>query len=258
MSEIKGITKIVVSGINGKMGKVILSEVAKRKDCVVVGGVDVRESEYNPIPIFKDAGEINVDCDVIIDFSHPSALESLLGYAKSNNKPMVMCTTGYSKDQIEKIKEASKRNPIFFSGNMSLGINLLIELSKKAQSVFSTGFDVEIVEKHHNQKIDAPSGTALMIADGISSVREDNVRYVYDRHSYRKPRAKNEIGIHSIRGGTIVGEHEVIFAGHDEVFSISHIAQSKEIFAVGSINAAIFLNGKEAGLYDMSDMLRES
>lgn len=258
MTEAKGITKLVVSGINGKMGRVILSEVSKRRDCTVVGGVDVKDSEYKPIKIFKDAKEINVECDVVIDFSHPSVLDSLLAYAEDNNKPIVICTTGYSKEQVEKIKETSKRVPIFFSGNMSLGINLLIELSKKAQSVFSTGFDVEIVEKHHNQKIDAPSGTALMIADGISSVREDNVKYVYDRHSYRKPRAKNEIGIHSIRGGTIVGEHEVIFAGHDEVFSISHIAQSKEIFAVGSINAAIFLNGKQAGLYEMSDMLRES
>lgn len=251
-------TRIIISGIHGKMGQVILACSTKRNDCTVVGGVDVADSEYKPIPVFKSATEIGVKCDVIIDFSHPAALDSLLTYAKESGKPLVICTTGYTSEQIEKIKKASEFSPIFFSGNMSLGINLMIELSKKAQNVFSTNFDVEIIEKHHNQKIDAPSGTALMIADGISSVRCDNPKYIYDRHSYRKPRSKNEIGIHSIRGGTIVGEHEVIFAGHDEIFSIKHIAQSKEIFATGSINAAIFLKDKPAGLYDMSDMLRDN
>lgn len=248
-------TKIIINGINGKMGQVILSCSSQRNDCTVVGGIDISESKYAPVPVFKNAMDINIDCDVIIDFSHPDSLESLLTYAEINKKPVVICTTGLSQEQIEKIKQKSKTVPIFFSGNMSLGINLLIELSKKAQKVFSTNFDVEIVEKHHNQKIDAPSGTALMIADAIASVRDDDPKYIYDRHSYRRSRNKNEIGIHSVRGGTIVGEHEVIFAGHDEVFSISHTAQSKEIFATGSINAAVFLSNMPAGLYDMSDML---
>ena len=192
----------------------------------------------------------------MIDFSHPSALSSLLELGKKRRLPLVLCTTGYSKAQVEELKAASKEIPIFYSRNMSLGINLLIELSKKAAQVLGKGFDIEIIEKHHNQKIDAPSGTALMLADEISTVLPEEPKYVYDRHSRRMKREKNEIGIHSIRGGTIVGEHDVLFAGHHETITRSHTAQSKEVFASGAVNAAIYLCGKPAGLYDMSDLLK--
>ena len=167
----------------------------------------------------------------------------------------VLCTTGYSAEQTREIQEASKELPLFYSRNMSLGINLLIELAKKAEAVLGDAFDVEIVEMHHNQKIDAPSGTALMIADAINQVRNDSMQYVYDRHSQRKKREKQEIGLHSVRGGTIVGEHQVIFAGQSEVITLSHSAQSKELFAAGAVNAAVFMAGKVPGLYDMSHMI---
>ena len=194
--------------------------------------------------------------DVIIDFSHPSALDSLIGYALSTGTPLVLATTGYSDEQIEKIKKSSEQIPVFFTFNMSLGINLLVELAKKATAVLGDQFDIEIVEKHHNQKIDAPSGTAIMLANAVNDTLDNKMKYTYDRHSQRKKREKNEIGIHSIRGGTIVGEHDVIFAGRDEVITLSHQASSKEVFAVGSVNAAIFMNGKKKGLYTMADFIK--
>ena len=248
-------TRIIMSGCNGKMGRVITCLVADRNDCEIVAGLDIRGNTNAPYPVYTSADSIEPAADVLIDFSNPSALDSLLLFAQKKQIPLVLCTTGYSQSQIDQIKEAAQQVPIFFSGNMSLGINLLIELAQKAAVVFGDSFDIEIVEKHHNQKIDAPSGTALMIADALSEVKNEEMHYVYDRHSYRRARSKNEIGIHSVRGGTIVGEHDVIFAGHDEVFTLSHSAQSKEIFAVGSINAAIYLKGKPSGLYNMSDML---
>ncbi len=171
------------------------------------------------------------------------------------NVPVILATTGYSETQIAQIKSAAKQIPVFFTFNMSLGINLLVELSKKATAVLGNQYDIEIIEKHHNQKIDAPSGTALMLADAINETLDNSCVYTYDRHSMRQKRDKKEIGIHAVRGGTIVGEHEVIFAGHDEVISLSHSAASKELFATGSINAAVFLNGKSAGLYSMSDLI---
>ena len=179
-------------------------------------------------------------------------LEPMLEYAVKNNIPVVIATTGYDNAQTEKIRAAAKKIPIFFTFNMSLGINLVAALAKKAAKVLGNGFDIEIIEKHHNQKLDAPSGTAIMLANGINSVFGDTLKY--DRHSVRRKRPKNEIGIHSVRGGTIVGEHEVIFAGHDEVITLTHIAQSREIFAVGAVKAAKFLYGKPAGLYDMSNV----
>lgn len=251
-------TRIIMSGCNGKMGRVITNLIDERQNCEIVAGLDIRENADAPYPVFTTADAIDVEADVIIDFSNPSALDALLSFATRKNLPAVLCTTGFSQPQVEQIKAASEEIPIFFSGNMSLGINLLIDLAKKAAVMFGDSFDIEIVEKHHNQKIDAPSGTALMIADALSNVKEQDMHYVYDRHSYRKARGKNEIGIHSVRGGTIVGEHDVIFAGHDEVFTISHSAQSKEIFAAGSINAAVYLKGKPAGLYNMSDMLSDN
>lgn len=249
-------TNIILSGCCGKMGRVIAREIEAREDCTVVAGVDVFADNTMGFPVYNDFSKVAEKADAIIDFSNPAVLNALLAYATENKTPAVICTTGFSADQVAQIKSASEKTAIFYSGNMSLGINLLIELAKKATQVFGSAFDVEIVEKHHNQKLDAPSGTALMIADGISEVMEQEPQYVYDRHSYRKKREKNEIGIHAVRGGTIVGEHEVIFAGHDEVLTITHQAQSKEVFAIGSINAAVYLKGKNPGMYDMSDMLQ--
>lgn len=253
--EVKDMTNIILNGACGKMGTVIAKCVSKRDDCRVVCGVDLYSSDENSFPVVDDFKKVDAGADVIIDFSNPKSLDSMLEYAKENKMPVVICTTGFSKSQVDQIKEASEYLPIFYSGNMSLGINLIIELSKKACNVLGDAFDIEIIEKHHNQKLDAPSGTALMIADALASTMDEAPCYVYDRHSYRKAREKNEIGIHSVRGGTIVGEHEVIFAGHDEVLKISHTAQSKEIFAEGSINAAIFLSQKPNGLYNMSNMI---
>lgn len=249
-------TNIILSGCCGKMGRVIAREIEARDDCKVVAGVDIVSDSSLGFPVYDDFSKVQEDADSIIDFSNPAILKGLLTFATAKKIPVVLCTTGFSPEQIAEIKKASEKTAIFYSGNMSLGINLLIELSKMAEKVLGTAFDVEIVEKHHNQKLDAPSGTALMIADGISEVMEQEPQYVYDRHSYRKKREKNEIGIHAVRGGTIVGEHQVIFAGHDEVLTLTHQAQSKEVFAIGSINAAVYLSGKTPGMYNMSDMLQ--
>lgn len=249
-------TKIILSGASGQMGCTLSRIISERNDCTVVAGISKNSNGVGNFPIFNFPDEINVGADVIIDFSNPALLDSLLSFAIRKKMPIVICTTGFSDEQINKIKDASKLIPIFFSGNMSIGINLLIELAKKAALALGSNFDIEIIEKHHNKKIDAPSGTALMIADAINSVNGQNLNYVYERHSKREPRSHSEIGIHSIRGGTIVGEHDVIFAGKDEVFTLSHTAQSKGILAVGAINAAIFLLSKPAGLYNMSDLLK--
>lgn len=247
--------KIILSGCSGSMGKTVVSCVSENEGCEIVAGIDAKDSDGNLFPMFHSPAEVDVEADVLIDFSNPSLLSPLLEFAISKRMPVVLCTTGYSREQMQEIKKASARIPVFFSGNMSLGINLLIELSKKAAKVLGTSFDIEIIEKHHNRKIDAPSGTALMIADGISSVLDEDMHYVYDRHSQRKPRETTEIGIHSIRGGTIVGEHDVIFAGPHEVITLSHSAQSRDIFALGAIHAADFLARQANGLYSMSDLL---
>ena len=249
-------TKVLICGCNGKMGKAVVSAVNNAEECEVAAGVDVNEQANASFPVYLSMDKIDVNLDVIIDFSHPSALTSILNYARKNLTPVVLCTTGYDKNQVKEIKEAAEVVPIFSSRNMSLGINLLIELSKKAASVLGDKFDIEIIEKHHNQKIDAPSGTALMIANALSDIRDDSMQYVYDRHSYRKPREKSEIGIHTVRGGNIVGDHEVLFAGTDEVLTISHQAQSKGVFAVGAVKAAQFLIGKEPRIYDMGDLIK--
>ncbi len=248
-------TKIAIVGCNGKMGYFVAQSVNENPETEVMFGVDAFGSNKYDFDVFKSFDEADKTPDVIIDFSNPAALDGMLDFALENKVPCVICTTGYSTEQVEKIKEASKSIPVFYSGNMSLGINLLIELSKQAAKVLGSTFDIEIVEKHHNLKLDAPSGTALMIADGISETLEQEPMYVYDRHSYRKKRSKNEIGIHSIRGGTIVGEHEVIFAGHDEVVTLTHQAQSKEVFAAGAVNAAVFLATQQPGMYDMGKLL---
>ncbi len=251
-------TKIAVTGVCGKMGRVIVNIVKGRDDCEVVAGIDLLGEKYDSFPVVKSVFDLHEKPDVIIDFSHPSALDDLLSYGKMNNVPLVIATTGYTDEQRAQITAASSQIPIFFTFNMSLGINLLVELAKKATQILGGQFDIEIVEKHHNLKKDAPSGTAIMIAEAINAEMDNKNHFVYDRHNVRKPRDKDEIGMHAIRGGTIVGEHDVIFAGHDEVITLSHSAQSKEVFAVGSVNAAVFLAGKPAGLYAMSDLIKEN
>lgn len=248
-------TKILISGCLGKMGQIIAKTITEKENCEILAGLDVKSSDEFSYPVVDDVSKLLEKPDVIVDFSHPMALPELLSYATKNNVPLVLCTTGYSISQEKQIEEASSKVAIFYSGNMSLGINLLIELSKKATSILGDDFDVEIIEKHHNQKIDAPSGTAIMIANSISDAKDNNLKYVYDRHSVRKKREKNELGIHSLRGGTIVGEHEVIFAGNDEILSIKHQALSKQIFATGAINAAVFMKGKIPRIYNMGDII---
>ena len=247
--------RIVLSGCNGKMGRMITSCVKERDDCTIVAGIDISGTALDAFPVFTSPAECQVEADVVIDFSHPSALEPLLSYAIQQRLPAVIATTGLSEEQIQKIHSASHQIPVFFTANMSLGVTLLAELAKKAAEILGSQFDIEIVEKHHNQKIDAPSGTALMLADAVSQVLPQAPQYVYDRHAVRKKRSKNEIGIHSVRGGTIVGEHEIIFAGRDEVITLSHSAASKEVFATGSVNAALFLCAQKPELYDMSHLV---
>jgi 4-hydroxy-tetrahydrodipicolinate reductase len=249
--------KIILSGCNGSMGKVVSCCAAERDDVKIVAGIDLQTDSNYGYPIYSSPDQIDCKADVLIDFSNPSLLYPLLEYGKQTKTPLVLCTTGYNAEQIKTIQTVSQEIAIFFSGNMSMGINLLIELAKKAEHVLGNSFDVEIVEAHHNQKIDAPSGTALMIADAISEASDVPLNYMYDRHSRRKKRPANEIGIHSIRGGTIVGEHQVIFSGPHEVLTISHSAQSKEIFARGALNAAVFLSSKAKGLYSMADLIQQ-
>lgn len=247
-------TKILLNGALGKMGQAVEACVKERDDVMIAAGVDIAEGE-RIYPVYSCFVDVQEAVDVIVDFSNPLVLDDMLSFAVSRKIPVIICTTGFSEAQVEKIKATAQRIPVFYSGNMSLGINMLITLSKMAAKVLAPTFDIEIIEKHHNQKLDAPSGTAVMIADAVAAVCE-NSNYVYDRHAYRKKRDHSEIGIHSVRGGTIVGEHEIIFAGHDEVLSIRHQAQSKGVFASGAVNAAVFMKDKPAGLYDMSDLLK--
>ncbi len=249
-------TKIILCGCLGHMGKVITDIVDNSDDLEIVAGVDMSVSNLEKFPVYNKIDTISEPADVIVDFSHPSLLNDILNFSENRNIPAVLCTTGYTDKQVAEVEKSSKVSPLFYSRNMSLGINLLVELSKKASLILGNNFDIEIIEKHHNKKIDAPSGTALMIADAIKDVRSDLDNYMYDRHSQRVKRSENEIGIHAVRGGTIVGEHEVIFAGRHEIISISHSAQSKELFANGAMSAAKFMIGKKSGLYDMSDMLK--
>lgn len=249
-------TKIILSGCNGKMGQVITRIVADSPDAEIVAGIDINDTSTNGYPVFKNPIDVDVCADVIVDFSHPDCLEGLIAFAKQKKLGAVIATTGLNEAQKLLLNEASKEIPVFFSANMSLGINLIIDLACKAAKLLEGSFDIEIIEKHHNQKIDAPSGTALAIADSISEVLSEPPQYVYDRHSSRKKRTKTEIGLHALRGGTIVGEHEVIFAGNDEVIELKHHAASKEVFAVGAVKAAIFLKDKAAKMYNMNDLVK--
>jgi len=247
--------KIILSGCNGKMGQVITRIIEELDYAKIVAGFDINTNMLNDYPVYSKPDEFADAADVIIDFSHPSSLTPLLKFAQDKNIPAVVATTGLTQNAIAELKEASKNIPIFFSANMSLGVNLMIDIVTRAAKFLQESFDIEIIEKHHNQKIDAPSGTALAIADAVSSVLDTPAEYVYDRHSMRKKREKKEIGIHAVRGGTIVGEHSVIFAGLDEIIEIKHQASSKEVFAVGSVRAAKFLYNQKPGLYDMKDLV---
>ena len=249
-------TKIILTGACGKMGKVIQSVVDARDDCDIVAGVDKFNDHNTKFPVYETILDVKETADVVVDFSNPSLLDDLLEYGIRTNTALIIATTGFDDCQKKKIQDASKECPVFFTYNMSIGINLLANLAKKAVQILGNDFDIEIIEQHHNQKIDAPSGTALMLADAISEEIEKPMKYEYDRHSKREKRTKNEIGIHSVRGGTIVGEHEIIFAGRDENITLSHSARSKEIFAVGAVNAAVFMKGKNAGMYDMAELIK--
>ena len=249
--------KIIISGCNGHMGRVVESLCSSDPQVEVVAGFDVLGSSDRDFPIFTSPSQFTGKADAVIDFSSPAALDGLLEFAKSTKTPLVLATTGYSPEQIAQIGAAALEVPIFRSANMSLGINVLIELVKKAASVLGDSYDIEIVERHHRRKVDAPSGTALMIADAAASACGHESEYVFERHSVRHPRDKKEIGISAVRGGTIVGEHEIIFAGHDEVMEIKHTALSREIFAQGAVEAAKFMaTVTTPGMYDMSMLVQ--
>lgn len=248
-------TNIILSGASGKMGGVLARLIAARDNCTAVAGLDLNDNKAGEFPVYANPADCKEPADVLIDFSHPAALSKVIEIAKARKLPVVLATTGYTEEQIENIHALSKEVPVFFSANMSLGVNLLSALVEKAAAVLGDSFDIEIVEKHHNQKVDAPSGTALMLANAAKEGLSFEPEYVYERHSVRQKRDKKEIGISAVRAGSIVGEHDVIFGGQDEVITLSHLALSKDIFAHGAINAALFLVGKAPGLYSMKDML---
>lgn len=244
-----------MNGCNGHMGKTVCNLVSKESGCEIVAGIDIVESNAT-FPVYTNVNDCDMPADVIIDFSTANAVPAILDYAVSKKIPIVICTTGLSEETLKMVEEASKIIPVFRSANMSVGINLIASLLKKAVKMLDdANFDIEIVEKHHNQKIDAPSGTALLLADSMNETMENKYEYIYDRSSVRKKRDKKELGIHAVRGGTIVGEHSVIFAGKDEVIEFKHSAMSKEIFAVGAVKAAKFIAGKPSGKYDMQDVM---
>lgn len=247
---------VIMHGCNGKMGQVISGIIAADPEVTMVAGVDKFDDGHNPYPVFKSIEDCTVDCDCIIDFSNNTAVDGLLDYCAAKNVPVVLCTTGLSPEQLEKVKTVSEKVAVLKSANMSLGINLMLNLLKKAADVLGpAGFDIEIVEKHHNLKLDAPSGTALALADSINEELGGIYEYVYDRSQRRIKRPEKEIGISAVRGGTIVGDHDVIFAGSDEVITFSHTAYSKAVFGKGAVQAAKFLAGKQPGMYDMRDVI---
>lgn len=249
-------TDIIMRGCNGRMGQFITKIVKEDADCQIVAGIDPFDGIKNDYPVFKTLEECNVNADVVVDFTQASQLDELLSYCMNNKLPIVLCTTGFDEAQLKKIDEASKEIAILKSANMSLGINLLLKLLKEVSKGLSDeGFDIEIVEKHHNQKKDAPSGTAIALADAINDSCDNSLEYVYDRHDKVGKRDKKELGISAVRGGSIVGQHEVIFAGEDEVITFEHTAYSRAIFAKGAVAAAKFLKGKTSGFYDMQDVI---
>lgn len=249
--------RLIMHGCNGKMGQTISRIVKEDSSAEIVAGIDRYMGIANDYPVFECIEKCDVEADVIIDFSNAAAVDGLLDYCVEKKVPVVLCTTGLSEEQIQKVKAASEKVAILKSANMSLGVNMLLKLLKDATSVLApAGFDIEIVEKHHNLKVDAPSGTALAMADSMNEVLNQEYAYTYDRSQERKKREKKEIGIMAVRGGTIVGEHEVIFAGEDEVIEFKHTAHSKAVFAKGAVEAGKFLKGKEPGMYDMKDVIQ--
>ncbi|MEE8826224.1 MAG: 4-hydroxy-tetrahydrodipicolinate reductase [Eubacteriales bacterium] len=252
MSEVK----VILNGACGHMGRVVSEIASQDPDVKIVAGVDAFGEAYSDFPLFHSIDECTVPADVIIDFSTAKAVDAVVRYGGEKNIPMVICTTGLSDEQVEEIKKTSAHVAVLRSGNMSLGINLLLKLLKTAsQTLLPNGFDPEIVEEHHRRKLDAPSGTAVMLADSINEAGGGDYTYVYGRSDRREQRPQKEIGISSVRGGTIVGVHDVIFAGQDEVIEIKHTAYSRAIFAKGAVSAAKFLVGAKPGLYDMSDVI---
>ena len=248
---------VIMHGCNGKMGQVITRLAAADPEMEIVAGVDMRAQALNDYPVFGDIGECGVEADVVIDFSNAAAVDRLLDWCGEKQMPVVLCTTGLSEEQLSKVEETAKKTALLKSANMSLGVNRLMKLLQDAAKVLAPeGFDMEIVERHHNQKVDAPSGTAIALADSLKEALEEDYAYVYDRSGQRKKRDSHEIGISAVRGGTIVGEHEVIFAGEDEVIEFKHTAYSKALFAKGAVAAAKFLAGKGPGRYDMSDVIQ--
>lgn len=244
---------ILLCGSGGRMGAAVVAALAPEDR--IAAGVDVNPAATSHFPVYSSPSEFCGHADVIIDFSHHSALTGLLEYAMRTGTPVVICTTGHTEDETAAMQAASEKIPVFFSRNMSLGINLLLSLCRKAARMLGADFDVEIIEKHHNQKLDAPSGTALMLADAIANADDNPHPLVFDRSCRREKRPRGEIGIHAVRGGSIVGEHEVLFAGKDEIITLSHSATSREIFAAGALRAAHFLMGKSAGMYSMDDVV---
>lgn len=248
--------KIIMHGCNGHMGQVISGIVEKDPDAEIVAGIDIADQGKNSYPVFTDIDTCQVEADAIIDFSSAKATDKLLEYSAARQIPVVLCSTGLSQEQLAKVEETSRKVAVLKSANMSLGINTLLKLVQDAAKVLAAaGFDMEIVEKHHRLKLDAPSGTALALADSINEAMDNKYHYVYDRSQKREKRDDKEIGISAVRGGTIVGEHEIIFAGQDEVIEFKHTAYSKAIFGKGAVEAAKFLAGKPAGRYDMSDVI---
>ena len=247
---------MIMHGCNGKMGQVITGICKEDENIEIVAGIDPYTGLKNDYPVFAKIEECNVEADVIVDFAAAPAVDDLLAYSIEKQIPVVLCTTGLTEEQLQKVEETSKKVAVLKSANMSLGINMLMDLLQKAAKILApAGFDMEIVEKHHNQKLDAPSGTALALADSINEALDNAYNYKYDRSQERKKRDKYEIGIQAVRGGNIVGEHEVIFAGTDEVIEFKHTAYSKAVFAKGAVEAAKFLAGKPAGRYEMSDVI---
>lgn len=249
-------TRIIMYGCNGKMGRVISGLVKEDVSAEIVAGIDISGEQCDSYPVYKSLAECPAEADALIDFSSPKALKDILNTAKERKLPLVLCTTGYNEEQLAEINEAAKEIAVLRSANMSLGVNLLLKLVQTAAEVLADAdFDIEIIEKHHNQKVDAPSGTALAFADAINAALKNEYSYQYDRSQKREKRAKNEIGISAVRGGTIVGEHEILFAGADEVVEFKHTAYSKAIFGKGAVSAAKFLSGKQSGMYDMKDVI---
>ncbi len=249
-------TRFIMHGCNGHMGQVITDIVSEDEQAEIVAGIDIDDSRDNGYPVFTNIYDCDVTADAIIDFAAAVAVDDLLEYAIERQIPVVLCTTGLSEEQLKHVEEASKKVAVLRSANMSLGINTLLKMVKTAAEVFANaGFDIEIVERHHNKKVDAPSGTALALADSINETLDNSYEYCYDRSERREKRPKKEIGLSAVRGGTIVGEHEIIFAGTDEVIEFKHTAYSKAVFAKGAVQAGKFLKGKKAGMYDMQQVI---